>query len=371
MRILFFIDSLTAGGKERRLVQLMKALHQVPGVEFRLALMSKEIHYTDVFELNIEYYFILRKTKKDTSIFRKFYSLCKKYRPDIVHCWDSMTNMYAIPACKILNIKLVNGMIVDSPQRWKFFNKHWLRGRILFPFSDVIVGNSYSGLEAYHAPRNKSICIYNGVDLNRFNNLKHPDLVREEIFEGRSSDLFIVGMVAAFEDRKDYKTLIESAIILTSIIEKIRFLLVGDGTRFDDIKSLVPDMLLKKIILLGKRSDVESIINTFNIGVLLTNSKVHGEGISNSIIEYMALKKPVIATRGGGTNEIIFENKNGYLIDSACSDQLNEKIRCLFENQELCDRLGNEGRKMVRSKFDIKVMTDRFLEIYSGLVNKN
>ena len=68
----------------------------------------------------------------------------------------------------------------------------------------------------------------------------------------------------------------------------------------------VPVHLKDKIIFLGKIANVENIINIFDIGILITNSKVHGEGVSNSIIEYMALGKPVIATRGGGTDQNCF-----------------------------------------------------------------
>ena len=57
-----------------------------------------------------------------------------------------------------------------------------------------------------------------------------------------------------------------------------------------------------KFIFLTKQDDIESIINIFDIGILATFT----EGISNSIIEYMALAKPVIATDGGGTSEIFW-----------------------------------------------------------------
>ena len=108
--------------------------------------------------------------------------------------------------------------------------------------------------------------------------------------------------------------------------------MVGRWRRFRGNKKVsVPVSLLNKIIFLGKRSNVESIINIFDVGILLTNSKVHGEGISNSIMEYMALGKPVIATRGGGTNEVVIEGENGYLIDPFNEDQLIEKIENVNE----------------------------------------
>ncbi|MEP6597560.1 MAG: glycosyltransferase, partial [Ginsengibacter sp.] len=271
MKILFFIDSLAAGGRERRLVELLKGLKSEPNIEFELVLMSNEIHYQQVFNLNIKCHFLIRTSKKDLAVFHKFYKICKYYKPHIVHCCDSMTAVVAVPSCKLLNIILVNGMVANTPVKRNVFNKHWLRAKLTFPFSSVIIGNSNAGLAAYSAPGKKSYCIYNGMDLNRFNNLKEPAFIRKEIFGDKSADIFIVGMVAGFDDRKDYNTLIEAASTLISRNDNIRFVLIGGGVDFNDIKSSVPVSLLNKIIFLGKRSDIESIVNTFDIGILLTN----------------------------------------------------------------------------------------------------
>lgn len=362
---------MTAGGKERRLTELMKALKQKPGIEFELVVMKEEIHYKEVFDLGIRIHYMIRKTKKDVSGFSRFYKICKEFRPDIVHCWDSMTAVYAVPACKLLKIQLVNGMVVDTPAKQNIGNKHWFRAKLFFPFADIVIGNSKAGLRAYGAPEKRSVCIYNGMDLRRFENLKDISVIKKEILGDDSSSLFIAGMVAAFEERKDYKTLINAAINLVSKYENIRFILVGSGETFEEIKNSVPALLAGKIIFTGKRSDIESIVNTFDVGILLTNTRVHGEGISNSIIEYMALGKPVIATRGGGTNEVVLDNENGFLIDAERDDQLIEKIETLMKNKELATNLGQKGKRMVHETFDLKIMTEQYITTYRKLLKQN
>jgi glycosyltransferase involved in cell wall biosynthesis len=280
-----------------------------------------------------------------------------------------MTAVYAIPVCKLLNIKLINGMVVDTPVKKNILNKNWLRAQLTFPFSNIIIGNSQAGLAAYKAPAKKSLCIYNGIDLNRFENLKEPNSIRKEIFGDKSDDLFIVGMVAAFEVRKDYKTLIDAAIALISSQDKLRFILVGGGAGLNEIKSAVPSSLLNKIVFLGQRSNVESFINIFDVGVLLTNAKVHGEGISNSILEYMALGKPVIASRGGGTNEVIIENETGLLIDPNKKEQLIEKIDLLMKNKNR-ESIGQRGKNLVWEKFNLKTMVNNYTHVYRTLLTQ-
>lgn len=371
MKILFFIDSLRAGGKERRFTELLKGLNQIPGIESEIIVMCKDIHYMEIFKLSYKIHYLIRNTKKDLSIFRKFYKICKAYRPDLVHCWDDMTAVIAVPTCKLLNIKLVNGMVVDTPIKRNILNKYWLRAKLTFPFSNKIIGNSNEGLAAYGATANKSSCIYNGMDFNRFKNLKDKNIIQKEVFGDNNNNIFVAGMVAAFEPRKDYKTLIKGALSLISSNDSIRFILVGNGSDLTEIKDSVPPLLQNKIIFLGRRTDVESIINLFDVGVLLTNTKVHGEGISNSIIEYMALGKPVIATRGGGTNEAVIDNQNGYLINPGDSEQLVNSIQKLINDTTIRKELGTNAKKTAYNKFDLKIMTENYTSMYRKLIGEN
>lgn len=365
MRILFFIDCLTAGGKERRLMELMKSLLKEPNVHFELVLMSEAIHYKEILDLNIKIHYIIRKSKKDPRVFFALYKVCNNYKPDIIHCWDSMTAIYSVPVCKLLGIKLVNAMVTNTNVKKNIFNKSWCRARLTFPFSNIVIGNSLAGLKSYNAPVRKSVCIYNGVDMSRFDSLQDPLIIKNRILGYLFQDEFIVGMVARFEKDKDYKTLIEAAISLLNDNVNLIFILVGGGSELGKMKSLVPSTLSKKILFLGTRNDVESIISIFNVGVLST----HGEGISNSIIEYMALGKPVIATKGGGTNEIVRNKINGFLIDSGNSEDLKEKIKILMDNKEMAKIMGENGRKLIHEKFDVKIMADKYFRLYHSLKN--
>lgn len=365
MKILFFIDNLSAGGKERRFTELLKGLKQIPTIKFEIVLMSQHVHYQEILNLDVKIHYLIRRMKKDLSVFKKFYKICKNYRPDMVHTWDDMTTIISIPACKLLHIRLINGMVTDTPVKQNLLNKTMLRAKLTFLFSDKVIGNSNAGLTAYGAPAKKSVCIYNGMDFKRFGNLQDPNIFRYKILSDKDSSNFIVGMVAAFEPRKDYKTLIKGALELIRRGESTRFILVGDGTDFMKTKNSVPDEFADKIIFLGKRRDVESIVNLFDVGVLLTNSKVHGEGISNSIIEYMALGKPVIATRGGGTKEAVIDNENGYLINGDDSEALIKSIEKLKNDKNLRSSFGQKSRELAYSIFNLQNMTENYVNTYN------
>jgi len=363
MKVLFFIDCFVAGGKERRLTELMKALKAKQDIQFELVVMGTEIYYKEVLDLGIKIHYLIRKRKKDISAFGKLYKLCKEIKPDIIHCWDSMTAIYSVPICKLLHIKLVNGMVTDAPVKQNLTNKRWLRARLTFPFSNAIVGNSIAGLKAYHAPTNKSISIYNGFNFERLNKIDDPVVIRSK-FNIRAN--YIILMIGAFNKRKDYESFIDAAKILCDKREDIEFIAVGDGENFNYISQRIGLSFAQRIKLAGNQVNVESIINISDVCVLMTNSTVHGEGISNSILEYMAMGKVVIASSGGGTNEIVEDNKTGFLVGPSNSKELSEKIEILLNNLELRKNMGLAGRQRIQDLFSIDNMVNKFVAVYKN-----
>ena len=359
MRILFFIDNLNSGGKERRLTELMKALKDKADISFMLVVMDSNIHYREVFDLDIKIEYLIRKAKKDFSIFKKFYKICTRFKPDIIHCWDGMTAIYAIPACKLLGIKLINGLVVNTPVVRTIFNKYWLYAKLSFPFSDAIVGNSKAGLTAYNVPNKKRVLIYNGFNFKRLNNLIDRQEVRSSL---RINTPYLVGMVANFSEKKDYPTFFKAAELLLSENKEITFIALGNLTDSKDCKSLIKKYS-DNFRLIGKKSNIESYVNAMDICVLSTFT----EGISNSILEYMACTKPVIATSGGGTDEIVADGETGFLIQPQNPPEMAEKIDLLLRNVDLRNTMGQNGKSRVCEMFSIKSMTTNFITCYEKL----
>ena len=365
MKILFLCDSLSKGGKERRMIQLIKGLLQRPDVYVELILFKNRIEYPEINELGISLHIIERKPKYTPLTFFKLYRICKNIRPDVIHSWSTMASIFVIPSLKILNTHLLNGIIVDAPSNLNFWNKKFILTRLTFPFSKVILGNSKAGLNAFNAPKSKSICIPNGFDFRRLQQLENPELIRKRYKLGSN---LIIGKVAEFADRKDYETFISAAHQILKDHGNISFIAIGDGPNFESIKNIVPHSIRENIIFTGQVDDVESIINIFNIGILCTNSDVHGEGISNSILEYMALAKPVIATEGGGTNEILLDENTGYLVPAKSPEILANKILHLLENPEKAKIIGQTGRKRIEEHFSLEIMTSEYFKLYNEFI---
>ena len=351
---------MRAGGKERRLTELMKVL-VTRNISCELAVMSKEVHYEEVFSLGVPVHYLIRTTKKDIRIFSNFYAICKRFKPDIIHCWDSMTAIYSLPASRLLRIPLVNSMITDVLNERGRLGRLRLRSRISFPLSKLIIGNSHAGLMSYNAPKNKSVCIHNGFNFQRTSANRPVELTRDAL---KITTPFVVGMVASFSELKDYKTYLAAAQTILAKRKDVTFLCIGANTDGTGCSSLTDKKYEPWFRFLGKRRDVESLIDMMDIGVLSSFS----EGISNAILEYMALGKPVIATNCGGTPELLQDNITGFLVNVGDATDISDKLALLLSDQTLRERMGAAGRKRIEEFFTIQSMADQYISAYSRII---
>lgn len=362
MKILFFIESLHSGGKERRLVELLKGLKKnFREINFELVLTKKKIHYKEVLKLGIKIHILERKfLKKDPLLFFQFYRLCKKYQPDIMHTWGNMVTIYSIPAKLLLKIPLINNQIIDAPKNVKggIFSY-----KINFLFSNIIISNSQAGLDSYKAPKTKSIVIHNGFDFKRIEKLEPSTEVRKKL---HINTKYLIGMVASFSEKKDYATYIQAANIILETNNNVTFFCIGSGDK-SIYKKLVDPKFKYRVKFFGCLQKVESIMNICDIGVLTTNQELHGEGISNSLMEFMALGKPVICTDGGGSKELILDNKTGYLISPHNPNELPEKIKYILDNPNKAKIMGNMGKERIKNEFGIEKMVKSFYKIYQNI----
>jgi len=80
----------------------------------------------------------------------------------------------------------------------------------------------------------------------------------------------------------------------------------------------------------------------------------------------MAMGKAVIASTGGGTNEIIENNRTGFLINPSSPQELSEKIEVLVNNIQLRKTMGIAGRQRIEDHFSINSMVNKFIQVYKN-----
>lgn len=367
MRILHLTDHLGPGGKERQIVELLRGLYAHRDIKSFVAVTDEEKVRYEIDRDHAQVIQLVRRSKRDLRLFKSLYELVSNLKIDVVHSWSSMCSIYAAPVARLCGAAFVNGFVRDAPPEMALWNKQYFSGKLTIPFSDIVVANSRAGLAAYHIPERKGLCIYNGFNPERVSKLTDEAELRSIL--GVTTP-HIVGMVANFTPRKDYATFVEMACRICHLRHDVTFLAVGAGETLQRVRDSVPPEHAPRIKFLGQRKDVESIANLFTVGVLVTNSRLHGEGISNAITECMALGKPIVATNEGGTPELVLEGQTGFLVPSHDAGVLTDRVLKLLNNAELANQFGMEGRRRIEGAFSLDTMTNAYLCLYRQVANR-
>jgi len=211
----------------------------------------------------------------------------------------------------------------------------------------------------------KVITIYNGIDISLFPaNIN----VQEEKHKLNVGAAIIIGTVARLSEEKDQATLIKAFAKILKVRPHCCLVFVGEGNERFNLERLASELGVRKnVLFLGYRKDVDKLLKLFDVFVLSSLQ----EGVSLSLLEAMASKKPVVATSVGGNKEVVVDKENGFLVPANDVDQMVEKILVLVNDMTLAVSMGMKGREIVERKFNIDTMTDQYVSLYSEILKRN
>jgi glycosyltransferase involved in cell wall biosynthesis len=367
IKILYLIGAFETGGKERQLAELIKGLNSS---DFKLFIMMRSdgAHYLEEMDKNLVTIYNLNRKHFSWDAIFEIGKIIKEVSPDVVHSWASITSVYALLVKWLYGIKFIfiDGSIRQANPRGSLSKLEKLMRYLIGKFSNYIIANSKAGHKEYLTSPKKAHVIYNGFNFERILNLKSKEVVLSKY---NISNYFIIGMVARFDPQKDWTTFIHTAVKLALKDKDIAFICVGDGSLLDEHKKLVPLGIQNQIIFTGQISEVESLVNTFDIAVLLSNNEIHGEGISNSITEYMSLGKPVIVNDNGGNKELINNDEVGIIIERSDCELLEKQILILKNSPEKRSLLGRNARKRIKECFSYEAMITNYSLFYKSILS--
>jgi glycosyltransferase involved in cell wall biosynthesis len=322
-----------------------------------VVIINNNIDYKELYETTAKIEIIDRKNKGLNQIqtANALYALLKDFHPDIVQAWGLMSAGVTLLVKPFLRFKFVASYVADvySPKGMK---------KLINVFCnlicDNIVSNSKAGLVAYRTPSSKAMLIYNGFNESRYNNRIDKQQKRRDL---GVSTKYVVAMVASFWQTKDWQCYIDTAKLMIRQRKDITFLTVGTGPQWNYYKAQITDSERVFIKMLGRRDDVDEIYQACDLTVL---TSIHGEGLSNSIMESMAWGVPVVATNGGGTPEIIEDKVNGRLIDVQTPEYVGALIAESIDHPDVLKNMSEKASQTVKDKFLLQRMTAEYVELY-------
>src|SRR6185295_4088585 len=208
--------------------------------------------------------------------------------------------------------------------------------------------------------------IYNGVDLARYSEQAAcPTLLSEYQIPAGAP---IVGVVARLEAEKGHPTLLEAWPAVLGAAPDAHLLVAGEGSQRELLEAQASSLGLldarsasaAPVIFTGRRDDVPAVTAALNVAVLPSYREAQGL----SILEAMALSRPVVASAVGGIPEMIDDNRTGLLVPPRDAGALAAAIVRLLRDTDLATRIGNAGHDLVHERFCVEGMVRAVETIY-------
>jgi glycosyltransferase involved in cell wall biosynthesis len=295
----------------------------------------------------------------------------REHSIEIVHSYGFYSNLFAIPAARLAGAPVVVASIRDCGETLTPSQKRVQK--MFCRMAHCILANA-EGVrrwlirEGY--PERKIQVIRNGIVEPARVSGAGRGWLRQEF--GLSPDTRLIAVCSRLNPMKGLEYFLDAAAVVARLQPDVRFLIVGgnghrtDGTYQGELERYAASRGLEnRVIFTGFRTDVARMLQEIDISVLPSLS----EGLSNSLLEAMAAGVPVIATKVGGTPELVEDGATGLLVPPRDAAALGQAMTLLLDHPEMARRIGDAGRGDVTSRFSIDKMVRDTQSLYVKLLS--
>jgi glycosyltransferase involved in cell wall biosynthesis len=203
--------------------------------------------------------------------------------------------------------------------------------------------------------------IYNGVDLERYEHQEPCCTLRDEY--GMEPGSQIVGVVARLEPEKGHPTLFEAWPRVLRQVPDAYLLVVGEGSRRAELERSARELrIAHRVVFTGRRDDVPAVTAALDVAVLPSYREAQGL----TILEAMALSRPVVASNVGGIPEVIHDGVTGLLVPPHDAEALAGAITRLLTDHSYADMIAKAGHDLVHDRFCVELMLKEIEAIYDA-----
>ena len=208
--------------------------------------------------------------------------------------------------------------------------------------------------EDFDIPEQKITVIYDGIELNQFN--------QQQTNKRDNAKHFRAAVISRLDENKGLECFINAIPIIIRTISPIHFMIVGTGSIEQKLKEQTNKLNLSdSVTFTGFRKDIPEILSEVDITIMPSPE----EGMSMSALESMASGKPVVATTGSGLADIISNFRSGMIVKPNNSNDLAEGVITLLQSNYR--QVGKEARAIVENKFSLQSVVTQ----YEHLIEKS
>ena len=319
----------------------------------------------------VEYPFLVRQISfsADRKAYGFLKDLFKKEQYDVVHTHSSKAGIIGRFAAHAAGIPLVvhtiHGLAFHRYEKaWK--NAIYIlserlaahKCRRIYAVAQAMIDQS---LAAKIGKPEQYKVVYSGMELEPFLTSKPDPELRKQLNIPENS--FVFATLARLFPLKGYEDFIPIAIKLAKDLPNVHYLIIGNGIMTESIKEQIRSEGVEDRFSFAGLVPPQEVYRY----LALSNALVHfslREGLPRAAVQALASGKPVIAYALDGTPEVVITGETGYLLQPSDPVSAEQAMRDVVSDPEKAKKLGENGRKLVESKFGWKLMSNTLLEDY-------
>ncbi len=309
---------------------------------------------------------------QDLGAFDALRRLFRSKRYDVVHTHSGKAGFIGRIAAKSARVPIIvhtiHGPSFYSYQNpignWAFRWAEQVAGECTTEFVSVADAMTEQYLAARIGAPNRYVTISSGMNIEAFLSARHDDWLRESL--GISSGDLVVGKIARLFRLKGHEFLFEAAPHIVAAVPNVKFLLVGDGVYRERFERRVAEMNLRDHFVfagLVPPSEIPRYVASMDLLVHLSLR----EGLPRALPQALACGKPVVAFDVDGAREVCVDGQTGLLVRAEDVNGLTGAVIRLLQDTEMANRMGAQGKILVKERFSEARMVSQLDELYRRL----
>ena len=372
LRVLYLIDSLGAGGAQRQLVTLVRALNRVLVIP-EIAVYHPLWHFAPELDgTNTPVHVLGNAGARDPRVLIRLVRLLGRERYDLLHSYLRTPGVLArLGAATVRGTRVIvserNVDIARTTRRVAF-------ERFLASRADAMIANAKAvklSVET-HVPAwvGRVHVVPNGLE---WSTPSPEELAYASDLHKRhvSSDQLLLGVVARVEKQKNPHLLLDALeLVPTDVLAGIRVLWVGARNDRDLVMGLMRRIegtaLSDAVRIIGPTDRIAGVYEALD-GLVLPSS---WEGFPNAVLEALAHGVPVIATDVGDVRELVHPGRSGWVVPPGDAVTLAAAI-CEFVALPASQRqqMGAQGSAFVLREYSVDRMVERTMAVYRHVLD--
>ena len=367
IKIAYFIDRIIKGGTELQLIEQINRLEGNGVRQILFCLYKSKEHDSINIKCRTEIIYVRSLLNFDSlKTFKKLFNILRKEKIDIVQTYFFDSTVMGVLCGKLARVKKIISCRRDLG--FWYTKKLLFFIRIINLLTHRILVNSKEVKKSVikHERVRSSILdiINNGIDIKRYKyNASFRSKSREIFYLNK--DEICIGIIANMSRKiKRVDLFIDAARIIIYRGLNAKFYILGDGFLRHDLEQLKDKYNLNgHVIFLGKAKLKNNLLAAMDVGVITSDS----EGLSNSIMEYMASNIVPVASNVGGNRELIQDRVTGYLFKTGVSMDLANTLDNICRNMERQNKVTTRAKEYI-GQYDWSIKKVEILQYYQELL---